>query len=361
MFHIFHLHSHITFLVAKKYIQDKDINLENCVFVYFRGYCPPVEFNFLCNKCLSFPQDILSDGFSRLFQGFNITASIRNLHSIDAFINEKVGNDSFYYYLPNAVTADFSSAVISSRQCLGYYFLEEGSGSYLPDNILPEFATGLGKKLFYHCFLNIFFHRFYCVRRTCFFHKNHKYSGTISTSNDCFPDMPGERIVINDIFSDAGVTYTPDVILSIDGSLPTFFELDSIRALFANLKTILKGKTIAFKFHPLFYNRPELTKSYRTIISSAFGDTAYELPNDCILENVLFANQRIEFYSDYSSIAIYASRFGVKCYSYCNLLYPFDKNNLYRAHVEKCPAVITNSYKPITNELISGIDTKSNS
>ena len=80
-------------------------------------------------------------------------------------------------------------------------------------------------------------------------------------------------------------------------------------------------KKIAYKFHPYFFADSNLTHKvfFEKQINKYFGSNISCIPATYSLENVLMT-YKCDFYTDNSSVAIYAEAMGVKCYSYIPIL-----------------------------------------
>ena len=69
--------------------------------------------------------------------------------------------------------------------------------------------------------------------------------------------------------------------------------------------------------------------SIRNVLLKAFENfRVEELPNDIAIEDVL-NEYHCDFFSDWSSVAIYANQMGCKCYSYAHELSRVSGNVMY--------------------------------
>ena len=78
---------------------------------------------------------------------------------------------------------------------------------------------------------------------------------------------------------------------------------------------------MAFKLHPSLDapQNKDIRKSYIDIIHKYWGDSIEQIPASVVLENLLMAHPSA-YYSLFSSVSIYGSQMGAKCYSYMPLL-----------------------------------------
>lgn len=323
MKHLIFVHSHLSFLVINQYFVENNIDPEDCLFMVTARYSSFPKGHRYVNF-IKFPEELLPDGCKRVFHKNNIITGIRNIRFIEDRINSFFHGDSFLMYL-TTTSLDFFSALVTMKQCRGYYLMEEGSASYYYKNEVPKLYHGLT----YACMflLSRVMPRFYALRCSGFSFDNKYFLGTIATTRKAFPDFPGEHIVITTPFTRVTLDFVPDVILSIDSSIMISLgnrfpaELYSKIAGFFNRQGYSR---IAYKFHPKYYVYPELAESYRKGLTDIFGKDIVELDENCQLENY-FLSYPIDFCSDFSSVGIYASNFGRKCYSYMNIfkeLYP---------------------------------------
>ena len=336
MKHLFYVHSHITFLVSKQYIFDNGLNPDDCLFFCVREYLPPVSYRTLFKNIIAYPTEVLPNKYTRLLENHNIIIGYRNIRILENKINSFFNKSPFIFYVPNT-NLDCSSAIITMSQCKHFFIIEEGDTAYVSKNIIPTSFKGI--HLFFYFFFRPLLYRFLAVKNWCFPYKHKKFHGTISMSSDAFYDAPGEKKVINIPFDKEELTVIPDAILSIDSSLLVFFTKDIAIELFTKLNIFFKKKgytKVAYKFHPIFYSQ-NVIADYREIINNIFGELVYELPRESVIENILYTYP-IDFYSDYSAIARYASFMGRKCWSYAKYLIPY--NDMYSKKLEQATSIL---------------------
>lgn len=306
---------------------DRGISANDCLLLSLRKYELPQAYREIyAPHTYSYPMDILREENARLWQWGRLVKSYGNLSRLERFIQDHFGQDVFLFYLPNAFQTDAASGIVTMKGCKGFYILEEGSASYCEEKELSQLFVGWQRKV-YDYILNPLFPRFYCMRGS-FYSTDHKlFKGTIAMTKEAFSSVGGEKIVVSCPFVDESLDRAPDAVLSVDATLNMFFSAEVAEEVYRRLKEEMASRgllTLAYKFHPNYYGNEELLAHYRGILQSVFGDDAYEMNASSVMENVL-CSYKCYFYSDLSSVAWYASKFGAKCYSYAKWLCEKDQ------------------------------------
>jgi hypothetical protein len=100
---------------------------------------------------------------------------------------------------------------------------------------------------------------------------------------------------------------------------------------------------IAYKFHPLLL-KAKVEKKFKDIILEVFkNNVLIELQSDTTIEEVLNQYQ-CDFYSDWSSVAIYAKQMGCVCYSYAHKLVNICNNDNYTSMANNMNDIIRDAY-----------------
>lgn len=349
MHHIFHVHSHITFLICNKYISDFQLDPNQCVFLCMRYYSLPDTYRSIYKNVVLYPKEVFGKDEFDIFPKLNVIAGKKNSRRLESYINKLIGDDSFTYYAIQT-SSHFVSFIVTMRNCKGYYLLEEGKSAYLKpqelDDLLGYTLKGW-KKMAYNFLLRPLFYRFFATKGSAFSTSNRHYLGTLGTSEKAFRYFPKEHLIVSNPFETIEMDKIPEAILSIDGSIIAFeLSLSDIQQLFERLKVVFNSRgytRIAFKFHPLFNSNPALSKALSSQIHDIFGENSFQLPADCIIENIL-STYPVDFYSDWSSIGIYASFFKRRCFSYANIMASIVNSERYDQLVTGLPPVITDNY-----------------
>lgn len=316
MKHIFTVWGHLTFYIAKKIIEVDHLNPNDCFLLLGRNYSIQTQYQAMFPNQIPFKYRVEGESqFShRIFAGINFIKTNQNIRVFDEQIDTIVKNDTYIYYSSNLCN-DYGNLIVSNKKCQGYYITEDGLGSYRQYN--TDFFSGPLKR-FTYWFLCLFFPRLFKYKHYFIVTDSPKFKGCIATLPFCFPLHQQYLRVIGLPFEEIHLAVVPDVLLSVD-PLHLHCNMNEIRAIYTDLSNFFRKrqyKTIAFKFHPTFY--ADANQSIRTeitnLIYEVFQGNLVELAPQIVLENVLMS-YKCDFYSDSSSVGIYAHEMGVTCYS----------------------------------------------
>lgn len=313
MKHVFGIASNLAFYEANRIIELDKLNPDDCVFLLLRNYSIPQ------NLAPKYPKQISTNyntkaGEGRIFAGWNILRTKKNILQFDQLIDSYIANDSFIWYT-QVCTNDICSLMVSKANCVGYYIIEDGTGSYSDKNSTP--FTGYKHFLFKHV-LQTIWPRIYCVKEH-FIETNHpKFRGCIATSQKCFPLHQSVLRVIGNPFIPEYLPTPPDAIISMDAMF-VYFDIKQTEKIISTLaQTINKQcyQQVYYKHHPyvLAPNNRIVYEQYEALIHKYFSTPLTQLPTTACLENILTA-YHCDFYTVFSSVAIYAHTAGCKCYS----------------------------------------------
>ena len=331
MKHIFLIHSHITFFVVKQYIHDYHIAPCDCVLFCCRDYSLPQNYVGVFPSIVQYPKDVFSNK-EDLSPFVNVITNFRGKKRLECAILSYCNNEPFYFY-PFYTASHFVSLVVSMPQCQGYFIIEEGTSAYLSKQEL--YALCPPPKKWYNSILRRIFPEFYSLKDEAFSENSPKYQGILSFSNKAFATMGGEHIVLSNPFEQSFLNYSPDIILSIDGSLSLYaIDLDIIQKVYSHIEQFIRqkdgiGKVIAYKFHPMFLAREGLQQKIREVIHMVFQKyTVKELDKTISIENLL-NTYHCDFYTDFSSVSIYRDLLKCNCYSYAAYMAHLLPNSAY--------------------------------
>jgi hypothetical protein len=319
MKYVFGVSSHLTFYIAHRIIAINGLDKQDCMLLLTRNYTLQEHFSRQYPNQLHTGYNITGSKSGRVFAGANIFKTIKNIRVFDALIDPFVKDDTFYYYT-QVCSNDLTSLMATKKNCKGFYVIEDGLSSYRDFN--PQTFTGL-RYIIYKLFLNTFFHRIFACKNHFIASESPKFKGCIATLPNCFPLHQDKLQVIGLPFETIDLGFSPDALLSID-PLYLHFSEDVIRNVYADIAQFIKTKsykTIAYKYHPNFFAPTNTGHKNKVdnILKSLFGDSLVELDKSVVLENVL-QTYRCDFYTDNSSVAIYGSIAGSKCYTYIPIL-----------------------------------------
>lgn len=349
MKHLFVVHSGITCIVAKQFIKESNISFDDCLFITRRNIKLPESIINHTKNIINYPQDILKKGDNRIFVNNNPISGLKNIKLLEDKINLFFCGHRFSLYLPNTASCDLMSVLVTMKTCSEYYLFEEGLGQYIKrENLKTKRIMGMNP--FFFKILRFLFPRFYKLRDEHYSISSHKYVGHIAISEDAFPEYQGKKILINCPFDKISIKFKADVILSIDAGILHYIDYKNTKILYNKLAKIFneKGyKKIAYKFHPDYYENMNVLNKYRILLKDAFGQNIEEIEPNIFLENYIITCNA-DFYSDRSSVGFYVSKYGIKNYSYYNLIkgISMDYDELQKPGMElfkKCSIMLENT------------------
>lgn len=313
MKHVFGIASNLAFYIANKIVELDHIAPEDCVFLLLRGFRIP--------DCLSsrYPNQIVTryntnHGEGRVFQGWRFWNTQSAICEFDNLVDSYLQGEPFVWYAQNC-NNDVCSLMVSKANCVAYHVLEDGTGSYRPYN--PATFTGLNKWI-YKCMLRPIWPRLFCVKGH-FIETNHpNFRSCIATSQRCFPLHQSVLRVIGNPFVPEPISPAPDAVLSVDALYVQFTDSqteDIFRRLGEHISR--RGyRHVLYKYHPYLTTETNRARydQYETWIHQYFTVPMTQLPPTACLENILTAHP-CDFYTVFSSVAIYAHGAGCTCYS----------------------------------------------
>ncbi len=345
MKHCFLVHSSITFLVSKQYVLDKGINPNDCLFLCARNYELSSEYQQKFKNVTHYPQDIFGREKEDLSLLKNLFNGFKGLHIIEVFISSFCQGNKFTLYTYSTYS-HLCCILVTMSNCEGYYLIEEGSSAYSDISLVKKSIGRLN--LFVQSILAPFFPRFYVIKDHHFSTSSDKYIGTITTSQKALNQLGGEKVIITNPFDKKKLEYSPTAVISIDASLYICgVESEYIGTIMESLYQFIIHKNehpvIAYKFHPILIEA-KVEKTFKDIISEVFKNTVLmELQADTTIEEILNQYQ-CDFYSDWSSVAIYAKQMGCTCYSYAQKLARISSNDRYVSMANNMNEILRDAY-----------------
>ena len=345
MKHIFGVSSHLTFYVAHRIIELNHLDRDVCLLFLTRNYSLPDNFNTQYPHQVHTGYNLANSKSGRVFAGANIFKTIQNIREFDALIDPFLQNDDFLYYT-QVCSNDLTSLMATKKNCLGFYVIEDGLASYRDYN--PQTFTGI-RYVVYKTLLNPLFHRIFACKNHFIASESTKFKGCIATLPFCFPLHQDKLQVIGLPYETIDLGFTPDALLSID-PLYMHFPKEDIKRIYTELGQFIKGKqykTIAFKYHPNFFAvaNTEIRQFFEKTIRDIFGGDLVELDKSVVLENVL-KTYRCDFFTDNSSVALYGSQMGAKCYTYKSLMRKYISEEKFEEWYPSIP-VLEKAFLPV--------------
>ncbi len=320
MKHFFCISSHLAFSICNHLIQIDGLAVDDCIFLTTRGYRLPangVQYHVVETDFNSSAQS------GRLFAGWHIVQTIRNIRLFDEIIDTHTDGDDYFFYT-QICNNDISSVCVTNPHCKGYYIIEDGVGSYRHDD-LPTFR-GL-RYFIYRCFLKPVFPRIYMLKSRMIEVNHPKFKGCIATNTLCFPTHQDSLRVIGLPFHPEPLPNPPQALLSLD---PYYLWLtdEQVEIVFKQLGVFInkyRYKSLMYKPHPYLLVKENQGRYilYKQYLQRYISAPLEELEAQICLENTLMAHRDCSFYTAVSSVAIYAKAMGVKCYTFAPLLRQF--------------------------------------
>ncbi len=346
MKHVFSVTSHLTFLIARKTIEKLQLRNDECILLLLRDYTiPPAYDNLYATVSTSYNVDAKK---GRVFAGANFAKTCKNIKDFDRSIDPLLCGDDFIWYT-SVCSNDICSLMVTKPNCKGFYVTEDGFASYRDFN--PQTFVGW-RYLFYRVLLKPLWPRIFSAKNHFISSDNPKYLGCIATSTLCFPLHQNDLIVIGSPFETIDLGFVPDALLSID-PLFLFVSDEVVIDLYSRLADIFKGKdykSIVYKFHPVFLSESNKKhkEKYNKIIHDVWGEYIVELDKSVVLENVL-QSYKCDFYTDNSSVAIYGSVTGAKCYTYIPILKKHVSADILKSQYS-IPTALREIYRPVITD-----------
>jgi hypothetical protein len=314
MKHIFFVHSHITFQIAISIVQKECFRQNDCIFIGGRGFDPknsryPVTPFLFADDCFYI--------YKNFFKGWSF------IKKFDAFIEHLCGGE-FIFYCPHTYFA-FSPLINTHHLNKGYCLLEEGLTSYTSikdmNQIAPEVRLNekqklLSKLIYRNRYSSRVFFRSDCLMAYC-------------TNPEAFPDQPRKEVVSIELGLDIqyeALAKEIDTLLILDSSVETkTVSADNFIIGFHHMITHFSsekfaGREIHLKLHPYQYvDRWFADRFINYLRDKLPHSNIVELPSEVSIEYIAIAGHA-DIYLGISSLAIYASRQGLRVHSFAKYI-----------------------------------------
>ena len=321
MKYVFGVSSHLAFYLCHKLIQVDAICADDCIFFTTRDYMFPAEYQSVYTHVIRTSYNTSSTS-GRIFAGWKFWDTRKNIRAFDALVDRQIKGEPFLWYTQVCFN-DICSLMVTKRNCVGYYVIEDGSGSYKTEN--PSTFKGV-KSIIYHILLKPLYPRLFVLKNRMIETNHSKFKGCIASNDMCFPLHQQYTRVIGLPFIPVPLAERPDAILSVD---PMFLwiSLEEAHLVIQQLASYINAKQykrIAYKHHPynLSKTNHHIYEQYNMWLHQYISAKLDELDAQVSLENTLMAHT-CDFYTAVSSVAIYAKAMICDCYSYMPLLRPY--------------------------------------
>lgn len=318
--HVFNIHSHITFLVAKKTIEVKKLRPCDCVFLQTRGYSAP-------------PSDI--PVFDLIFDTFDIKTYCDeknpqkcrdNIARLEGFFKTITGNRPFHFYLP-CTQMYHAIIMITHDSCIGYSILEDGLRHYLDSSKDLAFGMQGSDNAMKTCndgrLLNFGRQRPFCMM-------NHpKFDRVYVISENAIPYASSKTIVGSPFVDETCEECEGADAILILTNLQHAYQLDmglflqTLQCLIDKEFQSKKYKKIAYKLKWVA-NQDSMNFAIWELLKKQTGIHFVEIPEHHVVENIIH-KYRIPVYSEYSSLVFYAGAYlNVEGYCFAPLYAQYD-------------------------------------
>lgn len=270
-FHIFNLHSHIMYLVAKAVIRERNLDPRRCAFVLTRDYKTPENDDGIPRYSFPFPNWDLS-----FYHGKDHERIRTNIRNIDRFVDSVTGGREFHYYVQHT-RSYYVNIIASHGKCIDYSFIEEGLAAYLDEQALATLRLGkIPPKSDYDAALSnqsrlqTFDARFFNLTHP-------KFAHAFCVASDAFPGAPkGKKVCLSDVFREIplGESQKGDAILIWDNARWNQFRKALSLSKYEKMLTWFVSNVLA-------------TGGYRRVLYKLRHDAA---PSDTMVYNRVFKN-----------------------------------------------------------------------
>jgi len=301
--HLFYISNYISFTNYLSIIIEKNISIKDCYFYSPRLSTSELNINTKLNlvKGLNFTYPK-----NKIERFFIFYLNKKN----DSLLRKKIDNSKFYFYTPHLINYR-EKIIIASKNCIKYFFIEEGIPSYRNDfkiNCSNTF-TKIGVLSNYKNKLDSVF-------------RNHEHSFDFSIKNEIIPLSfvnKFKKEIIHNIKNN-------DIVIAID-SFKTNLKFNNYIISYIKLLNHLKSNDnhkIKLKFHPDYVYEPSYMKMFEEINQSLGMD--YEiLKNNVFVEEIASLGVKINLYCIFSSLYIYLAQNNSKVFIFDDYLRENDE------------------------------------
>lgn len=320
MKHVFAISSHLTFYLCNHYIELENLDRNDCILFLTRFYRIPPHHEANFPNQIHTNYNLTGTKEGRVFAGANVFKTRRNIREFDRIVDEQLQGADFVWYA-QICSNDIFSMMVTKKNCVGYYIIEDGLDSYR--NFNPQTFSGY-QYLIYKFALKPLWPRIFTLKNYFISTDSEKYRGCIAIRSDCFPLHQDKLRVIGNPFEKVELPIKPDAILSVDSWYLYTKDIEVVKAIYKDVAQLIKDKkynTFYYKFHPNLYAliNSEYREAYRAAIQEIFGANTMELEADICLENILNSYQ-CDFYTSFSSVAMYVPKNTNTCYSFQRIM-----------------------------------------
>jgi hypothetical protein len=309
MKHIFFLHSNTCVITAYQTIKELIKNNEKVIVILNRG----TKFPFYNGDVTIFDIQFITDNFRK--RSTNFFNKIYNykfqyLPHFDVIAKEIIGEEQFILYAPSYNQFTLRS-FFNSKYLIGYYYIEEGTLSYLS-------LKSLKRKFYKKMYLKgRFISKVIGLKEYYDYVITNKFRGAICLSTYAFPWLSNNKIINK---FDEYLVNLNEKSLDVDALIVTGYLFETLDEIYNGLNIIFdkilsdsNKRKVAIKFHPTAFSyhreKCELVKQYLnnkySNLEIIFLESSYSV------EGSLYRN-KTDLYSIFgiSSLCLYSLVFG---------------------------------------------------
>ncbi len=343
MKHVFYIQNYTTFQVVNSLILEEELNKEECIFFFGRGFAPPettIKSIDLTPFTLSYPIAFWK----------NWRTVYNNKKAIREIIAQEI-QMKYIFYFP-FTNLYFVRMICDHKNCETFNCLEDGVSAYWTVEERRNAFINDSLKSFIYAVKIFFTHYFtyFPINIISYWRYYRKgYSKFYTLGNCGFPGI-ANRVVLTSVKSikpeselmSIKYLYAPAAL--VEKNLVT---LKTFKNSLVNLFTILreneeKSIIVHYRFHPLTSMNSKNMDEYQAVFDQLPGINFVELSKHIALEDLLF-HTNAALITDISSVAIYAQSFNKKIVSYNEIIASFEPN--FRKVVKQQPQKLRNLLK----------------
>lgn len=327
MKHVFFVHGHITYYMAKSVQQYKKIADEDCLLLLARKY----KNEFITLKTDDFVQQYYEE---KKINSFNFFHFWKYIKITDNKINELLNGEEYVLYLPH-FNNPIMQILATNKKCVEVNIMEEGSPCYSDGFLINPTLKGLKQNL--NFYLSVIINKTGLYGKGRFVRLKASYDTRLiqkklthfyTISNAGYLPFKNKRIVIP-FYKEANLTFIPKYsdILILEGGVEQ--KMIDRKKFYSALEHILQDnpgiKQVSLKFHPA-QNKESIDFVYNLLQKH---NIEYEvIPGGISMEQMLLKSQKLNVYGFASSLLLYALMMGHNVISYDAYLKKTD--TLYR-------------------------------
>jgi hypothetical protein len=288
--------------MALKIIAVEKIDKKECYFIYVRSY----------HNKKNQMNEIKFDSYSILQRSNHLYYKLYfYLRKVCRTVEKQINfsNYKLYTYHTSSVLAQ---TLISNSKCKGYYIVEEGLASYIPDYTKKISISAWERLLLIFSSLG----HIGLIGKVLYNTTHQKFMGAFAMTNDAFPLIENKKI-IGFPFKEIKIKNDIQALFVFDGGILNKSDIIETLDLFAKRFWQIKYPTVYFKFHPRQNeNQRQLYMGVFDSLSSQYSLSFKELSTEVSLENILFSlRENLSVYFVHSSVGFYAALLGCNCFS----------------------------------------------